>query len=60
MDCREAVSSTGGISQLIAEIFMSEKKRTVILLLLIVVGIGTILWVRGQYEHNFLNFFQQP
>lgn len=60
MDCREAAGGKRGISRLIAEIFMSEKKRTVILFLLIVVGIGTILWVRGQYEHNFLNFFQQP
>lgn len=36
---------------------MSEKTRTIILVILLVVAIGFIIWTRGNYQQNFVNQF---
>ena len=33
---------------------MSERTRTIFLLLLLAVAIGFIVWSQGQYESNFV------
>ncbi len=36
---------------------ITEKQRTIILLLLLIFAIGFILWTRGQYNSNFVDSF---
>jgi uncharacterized membrane protein YhfC len=36
---------------------ITERKRTVILLLLLLVAIGFIFWTRNQYDSNFIESF---
>lgn len=36
---------------------VTEKQRTVILLLLLIFSIGFIIWTRGQYDSNFVDTF---
>lgn len=36
---------------------MSERTRTVILLILLAIAIGFIIWSQSQYEANFVESF---
>lgn len=39
---------------------VSEKQRTIILVLLLVFAIGFIYWTKNQYSTNFIDSFDTP
>lgn len=36
-------------------VLMSERKKTMILSILVIIAVTFILYVRGGYEHNFID-----